>query len=49
VDRAHRLGELIPDATVEIIEDAGHLIQYDAPVELAMALHRWLTCHSTSR
>jgi pimeloyl-ACP methyl ester carboxylesterase len=49
VDRAHRLGELIPDATVEIIEDAGHLIQYDAPVELAMALHRWLTSHSTNR
>jgi pimeloyl-ACP methyl ester carboxylesterase len=42
VDRAHRLASLIPGGTVQLIEDAGHLIQYDAPVELATALHRWL-------
>lgn len=23
--------------------EAGHLIQYDAPVELGISLHRWLT------
>lgn len=43
VDRAHRLAAAIPGATVEIIESAGHLIHHDAPVELAVALHRWLS------
>jgi pimeloyl-ACP methyl ester carboxylesterase len=43
VDRAHRLGDLIPGAEVEVVDDAGHLIHYDAPVQLAIALHRWLT------
>jgi pimeloyl-ACP methyl ester carboxylesterase len=43
VDRAHRLAELIPSAEVDVIADAGHLIQYDAPVALAIALHGWLT------
>ncbi|WP_031466353.1 alpha/beta fold hydrolase [Sciscionella sediminilitoris] len=42
VDRAHRLAECIPGARATIIEGAGHLIQLDAPVELAIALHRWL-------
>jgi len=42
VDRAHRLADAIPGAELEIIESAGHLIQYDAPVELATSLHRWL-------
>ncbi len=27
----------------EVIDGAGHLIQHDAPVELAAALQRWLT------
>jgi hypothetical protein len=27
---------------LELVEGAGHLVQYDAPVELAVALHRWL-------
>ncbi|QWF79758.1 alpha/beta fold hydrolase [Amycolatopsis sp. CA-230715] len=41
-DRATRLADAIPGASVDLIEGAGHLIQYDAPVELATALHRWL-------
>jgi pimeloyl-ACP methyl ester carboxylesterase len=47
-DRATRLAELIPGAGVEIIASAGHLIQYDAPVELATALHRWLVSRPTA-
>lgn len=43
VDRAHRLAEMIPGAELAIIEGAGHLIQYDAPVQLAMTLQRWLS------
>ena len=42
VDRAHRLAELIPQAQLELIDEAGHLIQFDRPVALATALHRWL-------
>lgn len=42
VDRAHQLAALIAGSTLEVIADAGHLIQYDAPTELAVALHRWL-------
>jgi pimeloyl-ACP methyl ester carboxylesterase len=42
VDRAHRLVTMIPDATLTLIEEAGHLIQLDAPVGLATSLHRWL-------
>lgn len=42
VDRAHRLHELIPGARLEIIEGAGHLVQYDAPAELALAVRRSL-------
>lgn len=42
VDRADRLAATIPGAELEIVDGAGHLIQYDAPVALAMALHRWL-------
>ncbi|ASR35907.1 alpha/beta hydrolase [Prauserella marina] len=42
VDRARRLADAIPGATVELIAEAGHLVHYDAPVELATALHRWL-------
>ena len=31
VDRAHRLAELIPGAELQLVPDAGHLIQLDAP------------------
>ena len=42
-DRATRLKQMIPGAELELIDGAGHLIQYDAPIQLAVALHRWLT------
>lgn len=42
VDRAHRLAELVPGARLALIEDAGHLIQLDAPVALTAVLQRWL-------
>lgn len=43
VDRAHRLAETIPGSTLAIIAEAGHLIQLEAPVSLAMTLREWLT------
>jgi pimeloyl-ACP methyl ester carboxylesterase len=46
VDRAHLLAELIPDAQLELIEEAGHLVQLDQPVQLATRLHRWLTAQA---
>ena len=49
VDRAVELARLIPGAALEVIDDAGHLIQFDAPVELATTLHRWLTTRSDPR
>jgi len=42
VDRAYRLHELIPGSRLEIVAGAGHLIQYDAPAELALAIRRGL-------
>lgn len=42
-DVAYRLGDLIPGATVQLIEGAGHLVQFDAPVALADELRAWLT------
>ena len=44
-DRAAELAQMIPGADLELIDDAGHppLVQYDAPVHLAVALHRWLS------
>ena len=42
-DRATRLAQMIPGADLELIDDAGHLVQYDAPVHLAVVLHRWLS------
>lgn len=41
VDRAHRLHDLIPGATLSLIEEAGHLIQLDAPVQLTAEVVRW--------
>ncbi|MFI7549722.1 alpha/beta fold hydrolase [Micromonospora sediminimaris] len=46
VDRAHRLADLVPGAQLKLIEDAGHLVQLDQPVRLAMTLHRWLTAQA---
>lgn len=42
-DRATRLADMVPGADLELIDDAGHLIQFDAPAELGIALQRWLT------
>jgi pimeloyl-ACP methyl ester carboxylesterase len=42
VDRAYRLRDAVPGATLTVVPDAGHLVQLDAPVALATALHRWL-------
>jgi len=42
VDRAHRLHQLIPSARLNVIEQAGHLIQLDQPEALTAALTRWL-------
>lgn len=45
-DRAIRLRDAIPHASLRTIPDAGHLIQYDAPVPLADELRAWLTRRS---
>lgn len=47
VDRAVRLADMVPGANLELIDGAGHLIQYDAPVRLAITLYQWLTGATT--
>jgi pimeloyl-ACP methyl ester carboxylesterase len=42
VARAHRLAELIPGARLELVEDAGHLIQLEQPSRLQQILSSWL-------
>jgi pimeloyl-ACP methyl ester carboxylesterase len=37
-----RLSELIPTASLRLVDDAGHLIHYDAPAALADAMRLWL-------
>jgi pimeloyl-ACP methyl ester carboxylesterase len=37
-----KLAGLIPGATLELIDGAGHLVQYDAPVALMSRLRAWL-------
>jgi pimeloyl-ACP methyl ester carboxylesterase len=46
VDRAHRLGALIPRARTQLIEGAGHLVQLDRPTALAVCLSDWLGEHA---
>ncbi|RWZ55359.1 alpha/beta fold hydrolase [Labedella populi] len=41
-DRADRLRAAIPHASVTLIQDAGHLIQLDAPAGLSAEITRWL-------
>jgi pimeloyl-ACP methyl ester carboxylesterase len=36
------LAQLIPGARLQVIEQAGHLIQLDQPAALAATLTRWL-------
>jgi pimeloyl-ACP methyl ester carboxylesterase len=42
VDRAHRLHDVIPGARLQLIEDAGHLVQLDQPEALTAVLTTWL-------
>jgi pimeloyl-ACP methyl ester carboxylesterase len=41
-ERAERLRDLIPGATLALVDGAGHLMQYDAPVQLMNEIRRWL-------
>ncbi len=41
-DQAQRLAATIPNATLNLIEGAGHLIREDSPAELTLAIYRWL-------
>ena len=41
-ETALRLRDLIPGATAALVDGAGHLIHYDAPVALANELRAWL-------
>jgi len=41
-DRAERLHTAIPKSVVHYINGAGHLVHEDRPVELTVAVHRWL-------
>lgn len=47
VDRASRLRSMIPGSTLHVIGGAGHLVQLDAPDELADQLADWLGTHSS--
>jgi pimeloyl-ACP methyl ester carboxylesterase len=42
-DMGVRLQEAIPGATLRLVPDAGHLVQYDAPAILADELRSWLS------
>jgi pimeloyl-ACP methyl ester carboxylesterase len=42
VDRARRLRDLIPGAELQLVAEAGHLVQLDQPAALATTLARWL-------
>lgn len=48
VDRARRLADAIPGATLRIVPGAGHLIQWDQPARLAVEIHRMLRDHTES-
>jgi pimeloyl-ACP methyl ester carboxylesterase len=45
IEHGRRLAALIPHATFEEIDAAGHLMQYDAPVALAGEIGAWLARH----
>jgi pimeloyl-ACP methyl ester carboxylesterase len=42
VEQAQRLATAIPGAGLDLVDEAGHLIQYDAPEALASAISNWL-------
>jgi pimeloyl-ACP methyl ester carboxylesterase len=41
-DTGRRLSELIPTASLRLVDGAGHLIHYDAPAVLASEMRAWL-------
>ncbi len=41
-DHGRRLADALPDADLRWFEDAGHLVQIDAPAQVASALHEFL-------
>jgi pimeloyl-ACP methyl ester carboxylesterase len=43
IEAQHRLVTLFPDARLEVIDDVGHLIHYEKPVEAAAAIRAFLT------
>ena len=45
VDKADRLAGLIPGSRLRVIDDAGHLVQFDQPTALAVTLTQWLSDH----
>lgn len=47
VQAGRRLHGLIDGAQWRLIEGAGHLIQYDAPVDLSHEITTWLTSHTS--
>jgi pimeloyl-ACP methyl ester carboxylesterase len=46
LDIGERLTSLIADATLYVIDDAGHLIQYDTAVAVADEIRVWLGDHN---
>jgi len=42
VETGRRLAEMISSASFQLIDGAGHLVQYDAPVALADEMRAWL-------
>jgi pimeloyl-ACP methyl ester carboxylesterase len=48
-DIAHRLHDVIPAAGLKLIDDAGHLLHYDAPVPLMNEIRTWLTSSGAGR
>ncbi|MBO0829383.1 MAG: alpha/beta fold hydrolase [Streptosporangiales bacterium] len=46
VDRGVALADAVTGAELDVVDDAGHLVQYDAPVRLATSLYRWLVATS---
>ena len=45
VDRGRRLSGLIPGSRLKVIEHAGHLLQLEAPHELAITVRDFLSAH----
>ena len=42
VETGRRLAEMISSSSFQLIDGAGHLMQYDAPVALADEIRAWL-------